>query len=344
MKKPDADSLARTLRSCASCIIALLRSSRSTQAIDNLPETRSAMTRSMMTTAAPAETRQRESRWLVIGSVFGTLTRGLDILEEDIEGLRLQGSVTYSIVDVFREILVQIHGLATASARRYKEQRDTTIAKSRRGHPKQTSVATIPRAQRPVDEQSFELSHLAIRILESLDRSKPAHIGIMEGCLYFLLQSVGKVLEVFVFGEHQSDTWSAELPGDPPGEPLRNTSTSITDLSVAECEASYLIQILQLAVAFRTPRSRLLASTQRGTCTQHASLLGRSELQLQQTLLQGTFGEHTQDFLNALKAPSAPGIDLQDTEATHRQESIGEWYKQQIWRFIGWESLRDHIC
>ena len=342
-KETDVYPLARALNGCVFDVIAFLRSFRSTPAINSVSETRKTVTRSMTLPTAPAETRQHESRLMFIGSAFATLVGGLDILEGNVEGLELQGSVVHGVVDIFREILAQIHSLAAASARRQNEQCNTVAAKNRRGHSKQSNAVIASEAWRSVDEKSLELSYLANMILESLDRSKPAHIGIIEGCLYFLLQSVGKVLEVFVFGEQQSDTRSAGPHNHPPSESPRNCSLPDMNLLIAESEASSIIPILQQAMAFRIPRSLQRASAHSQIRTSQSSLLRKPEQQLQHTLLRATLGDHAGDFMNALKPPSGQAIKLEDHGLSPGQENIREWYKHQVWRLVGWEILREQI-
>ena len=210
-----------------------------------------------------------------------------------------------------------------------------------------TSSKSSPSITSP-PESALRLCELAKTMMKCLDVAIPSHTEVLEGCLFLLLKRVGEALKVFVF----EDGIIQDLQVDA----IRSTAAkeTATNHQAVQAQAPCLIYLLEEAKSITltlnsqphsTPiftelpqQSRTLSSTLSTT-----NLSNHAQIRLQHTLLTAVFGDQTRsDFQATFIPPDTPigeSMTAKFSECT-RGEGIRDWFKQEVWRIIGWDALR----
>ncbi|KAL4891184.1 hypothetical protein BDV59DRAFT_203638 [Aspergillus ambiguus] len=224
------------------------------------------------------------------------------------------GALTYHLVSLYEYTL--------AALGQYCKTHCTAGTKAK---PKQRSKkAQLDEMDKTLSLISQMLNTMAI----SLDFSCPAHYSILEGFLFILVSRVGNVLSLFTFQDLKvrPDLDSKKLPL-PHGleEPL----------PAAQREAKQLVWLLERLLAV------LDSSKDKGASTlahdADASLLSTSRQKIQGTLLKAVFGDD-KTWENILRRPPHP-IDHNKRYAKITDQSVPDWFTQEMWRLLGWEML-----
>ena len=293
------------------------------------------------------------SKMSVVARLLPILLKSLDGLGQSDNGSRLQGSVIYTFVKTFKEILERICRLAGIHRHEHAETPPTpNISARRRGNQSHRRTPMAP-SDRPIGQSPLltSLCELAVAMAATLDTTKLAHARILEGCLFTLMTIVGCELKRFVFGGDENSilargTFESQTPG-----PEREQGQA--DHTI-EAHAPYLIYVLEqfqkLGSDQASPAPEApLTSTQ----PQHENssvlppgtpgiLSDMARKKLQHTLINAIFGENPLGALvPALQAPEKPANQRQVTEM--ESKDVRDWYKHQVWRLVGWDVLREHL-
>ena len=281
---------------------------------------------------------------------FASLLLGLSRLSKEGDQGHRSGLIIYECISMFRAILDSITESALDSARQStalsKELRSEVASKGRGKAPKPGKDENMARS----------ISQLLNAILSYLDCRDSLHRTLFEGFMFVLLERVGKRLFVCTFDRERSATIEGDISppeylGSSAAGPRKELETKAVHL-----ELPTLISILERAMALAPqhlsaqptstnktikpaassgkPSSSSKSSSSRGkiTLTHHA------KERLQQTLVNCMFGADSQDdFADCIKMPVQVG-PLPPPPKVEEQD-MAEWFKQEVWRLIGWEIL-----
>ncbi|KAL6238545.1 hypothetical protein BDW75DRAFT_246978 [Aspergillus navahoensis] len=205
----------------------------------------------------------------------------------------------------------------------------------------QTKSSDEPDSQSQIgDDGAIQLASLLNRMVTSLDQTCPGHRRLLEGFLYALLNRAGKVLSLLVFQDLQL---RPDLRMDPEKLPLpaglKDTEVDGKSLGAAQTEAKYLVCLARGALTALDKHQTSL-SAQLEDMSEVRSLSSIKE-RLQSTLVQAVFGADS-DFGQTLEKPAPPkGSDIKKLLEVHQPSeiSVSEWYVQELWQLLGWETL-----
>ena len=244
--------------------------------------------------------------------------------------------VTYHAVKIFDTLLDCINRLADPSCAQHE-------VRANRGRKR---TRNPPKSPPPTDGKvNVALRQHFVELLLILNKAECNCEDIWEGAVFCLLSRVGKLLRGFVFegGEEAATEKSLVVERD-----------SSSRLGNCACQtAPSLIWLLERVIKLCGAR------TMEAGVGQGSSVFGKSDLRrssqllaaaldrIQNALLQVVFPEDPESFKSALATPQHldfsedsplaavdPGIDPGD---------VSNWYKQEVWRLVGWEVLRDSI-
>lgn len=236
------------------------------------------------------------------------------------------GQVTYHIVCLYEAAMKML-------GQHCKARSEQALATTTNGKPAKKQSAKSKRAQQKADDEvAGQITRLLGAMILSLDLTRAEHQDLLEGALFILLNRVGRLLCLFVFKELQLRpdlrVDSAKLPL-PQG--LKDVSLSEKSGCAAKMEAKHLIWVLERALAHletssSSPSSRDFTSKIKGC--------------LQSTLLQAIYGTDDECFQGALRRSVAPDtleLDRLRTCAQVPEQTVSDWFTQEVWRLIGWE-------
>ena len=299
-----------------------------------------------------------EKRIIQIGRAFPHFLAHLHTLSELPESEVLCGKVISESIEIFRLLFQRICDLAVADA---KPNQDTPMTRKKHNNDREKPDATYSFDKRPATSPSImRICRLAISLMLSLDPAKPTHKKILEGCLYLLVTRVGRVLRDFTIGESQFgsvnkvatpdyDPYQEERQLNAPGEGS-NTAASM----VSDAQAPYLIWMLGHVPSF----SSSMSPAPNGTATSlgdsrqfqpddaYCTMYSDAHLQLQRTLVRAVFGEEVAaSFQPALEPPDVLSDDdlVTDFEIPTETADVRDWFKNEVWRLVGWDVLRGRI-
>lgn len=213
-----------------------------------------------------------------------------------------------------------------------------------------TSSKSSPSITSP-PESALRLCELATTMMRCLDVAIPSHTEVLEGFLFLLLKRVGEALKVFVFED--GIIQDLEVDG------IRSTAPkeTATNHQAIQAKAPCLIYLLEEAKSIKltldsppdaTPtftelprQSRVPSST-----SPTMNLSNHAQIRLQHTLLTAVFGAQTRsDFQATFAPPETPIGESMTAKFSEciRAEGVRDWFKQEVWRIIGWDALRRAI-
>ena len=196
-------------------------------------------------------------------------------------------------------------------------------------------------------ESALTLCELTITMMRCLDVTIPSHMEVLEGFLFLLLKRVGQTLKVFVFEDG--------ILQDPKFNGIGSTAPNGPAINhqVIEARAPCLIYLLEQAQSFMLtlnsqpqaiPNSTELPQkpTNPSSTPSSPTLSNHAYIRLQHTLLTAVFGDQARsDFQAPFTPPNAPIGENVTTKFSEgiRAEGVRDWFKQEVWRIIGWDAL-----
>ena len=183
----------------------------------------------------------------------------------------------------------------------------------------------------------------------SLDALEISHKDLIEGAMYVLLTRAGSLLKMFVFDGEQI---GSEQVASSKSIQKRNDGRPEELLIAMQTEARYIIWILERVMHLQAP----LAATRLADFgnsnapsfnnlapTPTLPLALEAQIKFQNTLLKAVFGSDDASFEERFRAPENPGLNLGRNIASVEKGDVKNWYKQEIWRLVGWDVLRKSI-
>lgn len=271
---------------------------------------------------------------------IGLLYQAINKLTDSKLG-RDAGQVTYHLVCLFDGIMgsLQKHCIAeaekaTANVKTTKSKNKLT-AKSKRGS---TDRPAGPSASaQEEDAVAIQVCRMLVTMALSLKLSRAGHQHMLEGFLFILLSRVGKLLCLFVFQDLRLqpdlriDTSKLPLP-----KGLVEADLNEVQIHGAQTEAKYLVWILERILAF------IDASASIRKRAEKEEFVSRIKEKAQATLLQAVFGADDPLFQKPLQQPAPPSAAEMDSlrnSAQVPEQTVPDWFTQEVWRLLGWDLL-----
>ena len=297
-----------------------------------------------------------EQRLTPLGRLFPSLLDHLHTLSEYPGSGSLCGQIVYDFINVFRVLFQRICDLAKADAKSSQERIRTTKQPNTRQN---KQCATSPSDGKPITSPIvMKLCKLTISMLFHLDPVKSTHRAILEGCFFLLVTRVGGVLRDFTVGERPFGIQEVDATSRRSSHPRERrqvkSPNAATDAEVSEAQAPYLIWMLsrtmRLSTSMRLANKTIMSSDPRSeTAPQDISrsaLYDDAHIRLQHTLVRAVFGKKfAANFEPALEPPHTPLDDHLRTDWDTQIETadVRDWFKNEVWRLVGWDVLRGNI-
>ncbi|KAH9867205.1 hypothetical protein IAQ61_007797 [Plenodomus lingam] len=204
-------------------------------------------------------------------------------------------------------------------------------------------------------EAARAIAQLLVGFLGLLEKSDVNHQKLFDGFVFVLLERVGQRLYYCTFGHHRSTTVEVNiLSGLDHAKSVRTVKDESTALAL-RLELKSLVLILERAMGLapyhmnpQTGRpiktSAHLArtlSTKTLPTNSRARLSPIAKERLQRTLVTCMYGDAVEDeFLDVLTKPvPAMRVGSLQNVAKVEDKNVEEWYKQEVWRLVGWDVL-----
>lgn len=281
----------------------------------------------------------------VCAKAFMSILIGTDKLRDRSVDDKLASLIVCELVAMFKSGLSSIE----TSARNTAAITISQVTQSSKKHAKSTQGST----KESVPARST--AHLLIGFLGLLDKTDPIHQKLFDGFVFILLERVGKRLYYCTFGRHRSTTIEGDIvpmpePRDEKGVALRDEEALAIRLEV-KALVLILERAMGLAPNHMNPQSsrtnknpnraaRTLSIKNLPTASR-ARLSPIAKDRLQRTLVTCMYGYDTQDeFLDILTKP-LPAMRLGSLQNVAKIDDaqVEEWYKQEVWRLVGWDIL-----
>lgn len=272
---------------------------------------------------------------------------GFNRLSHIPEGVAVQNRIIYAIVQLFKDFLAGLEQLSKAEACEGQSGKPASSTQKQIDKSKAKIKSKVPTA-RETSSLSMYTSFLC-GVVDSLDSKLDSNKSLFEGISYCVLDRLGNRLFTTVFGHSRGATTEGEIlqsresedeiedPGQPPLNEIQ--------LKQVRIEAPYLIhllnKIMSLAPAYFGSTSNSKAGKTKSSKTASKGVLSIAAKEcLQRTLVNGIFGMEGRDeddpFMDFLSMPSA-AEDIPTPKV--KEADIQEWFKEEVWRVLGWGIL-----
>ncbi|KAK6430959.1 hypothetical protein LTR95_012881 [Oleoguttula sp. CCFEE 5521] len=291
---------------------------------------------------------------IAAGRVVAALIVGLTKLGRvDDSDLHLS-QVTHALVKMFDALLDNFQPISIAEVTGPAGDYASASASSRKTKPKAHNRINI------ADHAVLSIFTVFLSsLLKQLDAKHDCHRSLFEGATFVILKKLGSNLHAIVFG-HPSATIEESIKsftatGDTQSKAIEPSDTDMTAQACAKLEAPYHLHLLKLvlsmAPAFLPPgptiskSGKVKATPKLGSITK-TSLTVLAKERLQRTLVNAVFGTEglgSEDdmLLEALRMPVLG--DARIPVPRVKQAEVGEWFKEEVWRLLGWEVLAREV-
>ena len=251
------------------------------------------------------------------------------------------GPVVYEFIRMFRDCLFYIvHKNPSGYEPVFSPKRDRF---------KVQASLQVPNSYSQGKEGTIDhAGRFLVVFLSSLDPQKEAHQNILDGCMYFLLTEVGLYLSASVF-EDETATRRSQNHGiatDTNADATANPRPSLTSSAAID-----LIWILERVLVLNDKPSFKPGQTTpdtlpvglHGPAERVARLSNVARIRLQDTLLRPLFKDQHATFMNSFKEPDLSNLMIDASPPMIRLDDVCNWFKQEVWRIVGWDTIREKI-
>ncbi len=70
----------------------------------------------------------------------------------------------------------------------------------------------------------------------------------------------------------------------------------------------------------------------------------KARIKLQNTLLRAVFGDNVTEIGESLQKPLDVSLEFYNMKQVKEGLRVGEWFKDEVWKTIGWDVLREVIA
>nr|OQO29781.1 hypothetical protein B0A51_03696 [Rachicladosporium sp. CCFEE 5018] len=284
------------------------------------------------------------------GRVVTALIVGLTKLGRVDESAPLQSQITHAFVTMFAALLDNLHTISIAEVGCTAGDDANAPAPSRKPKAKAHNRVNI------ADHAVLNLFTVFLSgLLRQLDAKHDCHRSLFEGLTFVILKKLGNNLHTIVFGYPPATTEESIqtfVPADDTQSGI--TGAPVSDTNAAACakfEAPYHIHLLKLALSMAPAFLSPAPSTSKSAKSKSTSKLGSitktnltvlAKERLQRTLVNAVFGTEgvgPEDdmLLEALRMPVLG--DARIPVPRVKETEVGEWFKEEVWRLLGWEVL-----
>lgn len=298
------------------------------------------------------------------GRAVASLIVGIDRVVHVADGAEVQGHVIYAYVNMFDNLLKTFEDASEAAVTKAANQQLVAASDKRPTTSKGKTKAQQPKAVNLKDIPSLNaISCFLCGTVELLDPESEIHKQLYEGFAYCAITRLGARLYTTVFGHPRDASIEAEIARsnriddieDDDSAPVPATAADETRVKQAKMEAPYLVHLVSRLMAAAPAHFGAMTSTKASkakpavTATKKGATKGALNLaakdRLQRTLVQCMFGtegvvpqEEDDHFMrDTLKMPSCVEKPLPMPKV--KEVEVQEWFKEEVWRLIGWEIL-----
>ncbi|RDK36899.1 hypothetical protein M752DRAFT_310592 [Aspergillus phoenicis ATCC 13157] len=279
-------------------------------------------------------------------SAFRILIQTFKKLSASGQQMRDAGQVTYHIVRLYEVIIEALSRHCRIRTEQKLRESQISIKPSRQ---RQKAEAKRPKTGHADNAQSYggerdeiatQMSLLLGRMALSLEIDCVAKQNVLEGFVFVLLSRVGKLVSLFVFHDLRSQP---DLQMDDAKFPLPRGLDGIgmdeSTLPAAAMEAKSLIWPLE-RILLLLEDAPSMSSEPSHACT-NKQLAAKLKQKLQTTLLHSVFGADSlwQDTLQNPVQPDERDLERLRTYSQVPEQSVPDWFVQEVWRLIGWKML-----
>ena len=271
----------------------------------------------------------------MISSSIGTLLDGLDRLKP-----QDSGAVVCEFLKLFRESLSCVTQGAHQHIAHDFQGPSSRQTRSRASASQQASAVHEFRDERKVRP----LSSFLILLLSILDITRVTHRNLLDGFMHCLLSDAGKLLNLFVF---EDDVNGGRVPGT---ESAANPAIQ-PHLRPRSNAAANLVWILERAMVLNGESTSTLrrggeladSADQLNTGKRKTRLSDILRTKVQNTLLRPLYKGHDATFADVFEKPDLSALAVDVLPCTIEPCDVSNWFKQEIWRIVGWDTLQDKI-
>jgi hypothetical protein len=285
----------------------------------------------------------RSIRLLLVGS---------SRIAQEQDGAGLLGHVIYAYSQMYGKLLDCLEMVSMSEVSKIASdgfnsstQKRMSPSKAKSKQPKQTNIK---------DHETLNLiSKFLCGIIEALDPKVQAHKSLFEAFAFMTLNKLGAKLYLLVFGYARGPSIADEIAiSNEPDEIEDTTHNAASDLraqqlKAGKLEAPYLIHLLTRIMNTAPAHLDAIVMTKAGKPKQayKGSMKGAITIsakeRLQRTLVNCMFGEEESaaddPFRDCLRMPTINGKALPVPKI--EEPEIQEWFKEEVWRLLGWEIL-----
>ena len=291
---------------------------------------------------------QVETNVAIVARMFPVLLDALSKLKRTQEGRKLSGQLVYHVISVLRDILDRSCLLCGTEGREKHAVAQRTKKPPCRAEKEIADYLAAPNEYPKAGKGSGPakiLYQLTIVMTTSLDLSREADREILDGFQFFVLTRVGNLLRDFVFCNKEKEK------ADPPSSRSYSQAAAIR-----EAQAPYLLRLLKHTTALnskmqisstptRRSSNRNMSLRKKNPQSGEKSFSSKAGNRLQNTLLRGVFGDDVTGLGESLAKPFDFAVGpLSLAKREDELDDVGDWFKDEVWKTVGWDVLRDVIA
>ncbi|KAF2030402.1 hypothetical protein EK21DRAFT_65450 [Setomelanomma holmii] len=324
-----ASSLTKIIHSVAHSYEALSRQGRRIPGAQSLGEDRSDFAQALTVFA-------RSFMSILVGT-----TKMMDLGQDD----RLPSLIVCGLANMFRTVLVAIG----TSARQTAESSARSQVSSKNG---KARASVTPKESLP----ARSLAHLLTGLLGLLDKANVIHQQIFDAFVFLLLERVSTRLYYCTFGRYKGASIETDLVPPPEVTDVKGKTEQELQSLAIHLEVKALVLILERAMGLAphhmnpiSAHSKSKSPNRMGRTLSMKSLPSAPKTRLssvakdrlQRTLVSCMYGSKADDeFLDVLTKPMpAMRIGTPSNVAKIEDKDVEQWYKEEIWRLVGWDIL-----
>ena len=289
-----------------------------------------------------------ETNITIVARIFPILLDAVDKLNRTAEGRKLSGQLVYHIVSVLRDILDRSCLLCGTEGREKHAVAQRTKKPPCRAEKEIADYLAAPNKYPKAGKgrgSAKTLYQLIIVMTTALDLSREADRAILDGFQFFILTRVGNLLRDFVFCDKEKENT------DPHPRPNYKQAAAIR-----EAQAPYLLRLLKHTTVLnskmqisstptRRSSNRITSLRKKSSQSGEKSFSSKARTKLQNTLLRGVFGDDVTGLGESLAKPFDFAVGpLSLAERKDEPDDVGDWFKDEVWKTVGWDVLKDVIA
>jgi hypothetical protein len=289
---------------------------------------------------------QTENNLTAISRAFPILLSTLEKVSYMSEGSKVAGQMTHHLISVLRDLLDRLCLLCTTIGREKNAAAMRTKKPQARADRQIADYLAAPSASPGAEgrQSTRMLCQLGIAAMNALDLCRAADNNVLEGFLFFLLHRAGNLLRDFVFCDEDEQNIN-----------LFPTSGDSEAAAIRAAEAPYLFPLLKYAIILTAKRhvpatptharhGRIRSLRIQGSHSSHDGMTTKARIKLQNTLLRAVFGDNVTEIGESLQKPLDVSLEFYNMKQVKEGLRVGEWFKDEVWKTIGWDVLREVIA